>query len=251
MSEIKNYIILSFKGENKEVKLPSNFDELKKIFFENFNEDSSKIFKFFYFKDDEDFSLTKENFSEEIEKIRNLDNQIYVHETEEEDEAMKQVVNFSKQFSKKNDKELMRQNALKNVDYSNNIENNDENLIEKLEDGNNNRNDFAKKMSYFDNKYYNINNSLRAKSFEVLKESENSSIEQKEKEKEIIEVNKKELNNDLLKALEEENNKNKILENKLKELANILQNEKKEKIELINIKKDLELKYQSLEKKIQ
>ena len=98
MSEIKDYIILSFKGENKEVKLPSNYDELKKIFFENFNEDSSKIFKFFYFKDDEDFSLTKENFSEEIENIRNLDNQIYVHETEDEDEAMKQVVNFSKQF---------------------------------------------------------------------------------------------------------------------------------------------------------
>ena len=255
MSEIKNYIILSFQGEHKEVKLPSNFDELKNIFFEKFNEDTSKNLRFLYFDDDTDFPLTEENFSEGIEKVRNLDNQIYVHEIEEEDEAMKQVVNFSQQFPKNKENKLMRQNALKKDEYTNNL--GDENLIEKVDDGKNQTNNLEEKISCHnkdksDNKNYDY---LKIKSIEVLKESENNPIklEEKEKELELTKENNNNEYNDLSKVLEEEKNKYQkdisTLENKLKELEAILQNEKKEKMELINDKKDLELKYQSLENK--
>ena len=69
MSEIKNYIILSFKGENKEVKLPSNFDELKKYFLRILMKIHPKFLNFFISKMMKIFLLLKKIFQKKLKRL--------------------------------------------------------------------------------------------------------------------------------------------------------------------------------------
>ena len=42
------YIFLVYKGISKKINTPKNFDELKKSFFKEFNEDKNRLFNFSY-----------------------------------------------------------------------------------------------------------------------------------------------------------------------------------------------------------
>ena len=273
MSE--DYIFLTYKGNQEKIDIPLNFNDLKNSFLEKFKEAPSKKFKFIYMNEEEEHYLEDDDFSDKIRDIKNGDNSILVQE--EGIESVKQSINFSKNFKKPEENDYKRQNCIKVSTNLNTVQE----IIEKDYDEKNNDNNFIDKFNYYENKYIkdgkNINDScissdnnkekeyIKKNSETISKEIENNSLELKEKQKEIDNLNKiikelKEAENkkeaklkDISKALEEEKNKNSnnisILNQKIKELNEKLIKEQNEKTKLVKDKNELDSKYKSLENK--
>ena len=284
MSDEDNYIFLSYNGQQEEVKIPSSFEELKDSFYTAFNADTNKNYKFSYCSDDEEPIINEDNFSEEIKNIQ--EGKLIILVVEDETESKKDDLNkciiFSSQSNNPQKVELKRQNAIKGSFVLNNDQKNVESSVNSsinFNEGKKSNNNFVSEISGYANDYNeqkekNENNNdnnkkpyeyIQIKSQEIIKESISEidvTNELKEKEKQIEELNEtikklkesesQKINeyNELSKALKEEENKNinniKKLENNLKTIQDKLEKEKKEKIKIIEDKKEIESQYKLL-----
>ena len=280
MSEEKNYINLAYKEKEIKISIPSNYEELKDNFCDEFEEEISKDIKFSYLYENDEYYINEDNFKEAIETIKKSNNQtINVFVNEKDQNTTRKTQTFGKKYNNQNENELQRKNCFK---INGSLNNNNEYIIAKAieKNNNNNNNNFFEGMdNYNQNENNNSLSSSDNKSNEykivkeekVLKESKENSLEindLKEKEKEIEELKKRinelkeehnKINNEkinLSKILEDQKNKNiniksfNQLQEKLKETEEKLKKEQTEKNKLYNDKKEIEIKYKELENQV-
>ena len=100
-------IILSYNDEQKSIKVPKDFIELKEIFLNEFREDKNKKFSFiFYNEEDKDIDLSSDSgFKEFLEEVNNkLNEGVVVSVSEEkENDPMRTAIILEDKTLEKND----------------------------------------------------------------------------------------------------------------------------------------------------
>ena len=169
-----DYIFLSYNGQQEEIKIPSNFQELKDLFFKAFNAETNKRYKFNYLSGDEEPIINEQNFSEAIKVIQEEEAPIFVVEDETEIEIEKDDLNNCININNQLDKPqifLKRQNCIKNSMVLNNEQKDNESYVnssinlyeEKKSNVNNSSNIYFKISNYANEKNHFLRRIKRAR----------------------------------------------------------------------------------------
>jgi hypothetical protein len=238
MLEKKDFIFLEYNGEQKQINIPNNIEELKNEFFKEFKEDKNKSFNF-CFTDEEniDVEIDKGNidFPNTIDEIREKEKPIinaYISRQTSNEINYKVPENS---VEKENEVTIKRANKV----YESNIfEDQNKSSTESINNLSNSSEDFTQKLNSIkqmtDHNLKNDSTSLEEPSKNQLNPEKNieeiSNDKKEEIQNEIISSNNNEQKEDIISDKKEE--KSIILNNETDELKKELDELKKKNEEL-------------------